>query len=134
MPFGVKNAPGTFQREMRRVLNEKLNKGVFVFIDDIIIYSRTEDEQLELIDWVLSRLEAEGYYANPGKCEFMRSQVSFLGHMVSRDGLSMQQHKVAGSTQLAGAAVSEGRARVPWTGWLLSSLCTRLRCDSSAAD
>ena len=94
MPFGVKNAPGTFQREMRRVLNEKLNKGVFVFIDDIIIYSRTEDEQLELIDWVLSRLETEGYYTNPGKCEFMRSQVSFLGHMVSRDGLSMQQHKV----------------------------------------
>ena len=94
MPFGVKNAPGSFQREMRRVLHEKLNKGVFVFIDDIIIYSRTEDEHIELIDWVLSRLEAEGYYTNPGKCEFMRSQVSFLGHMVRREGLSMQQHKV----------------------------------------
>ena len=95
MPFGVKNAPGSFQREMRRVLSGKLNKGVFVFIDDIIIYSRTEDEHLELIDWVLGRLEAEGYYANPAKCEFLRSQVSFLGHMVSREGLSMQQHKIA---------------------------------------
>ena len=95
MPFGVKNAPGSFQREMRRVLNGKLNRGVFVFIDDIIIYSRTEDEHLVLIDWVLGRLEAEGYYANPAKCEFLRSQVSFLGHMVSREGLSMQQHKVA---------------------------------------
>ena len=95
MPFGVKNAPGSFQREMRRVLHDKLNKGVFVFIDDIIVYSRTEDEHLELIDWVLGRLEAEGYYANPAKCEFLRSQVSFLGHMVSREGLSMQQHKIA---------------------------------------
>src|ERR1700722_17130088 len=73
MPFGVKNAPGSFQREMRRVLNDRLNKGVFVFIDDIIVYSRTESEHLQLIDWVLSRLEAEGYYAHPGKCQFLRS-------------------------------------------------------------
>ena len=69
MPFGVKNAPGSFQREMRRVLSGRLNNGVFVYIDDIIIYSRTEAEHIELIDWVLSRLEAEGYFANPGKCQ-----------------------------------------------------------------
>jgi predicted aspartyl protease/transposase InsO family protein len=94
MPFGVKNAPGSFQREMRRVLNGRLNKGVFVFIDDIIIYSRTESEHLQLVDWVLSRLEAEGYYAHPGKCQFLRSEVSFLGHIVNRGGVSMQQHKV----------------------------------------
>ncbi len=94
MPFGVKNAPGAFQREMRRVLSGRLNRGVFVFIDDIILYSRTEAEQLELIEWVLSRLEAEGYYAHPGKCQFMRREVSFLGHMVSPAGVSMQQHKV----------------------------------------
>ena len=94
MPFGVKNAPGSFQREMRRVLSGRLNKGVFVFIDDIIVYSRTEDEHIELIDWVLSRLEAEGYYANPAKCQFLRSEVSFLGHVVNRAGVSMQQHKV----------------------------------------
>ncbi len=73
-------------------------QGVFVFIDDIIMYSRTEDEHLELIDWVLGRLEAEGYYANPGKCQFMRSEVSFLGHMVSRDG------RVDAAAQGAGVA------------------------------
>ena len=94
MPFGVKNAPGNFQREMRRVLQSRLNRGVYVFIDDIIVYSRTEAEQLELIDWVLSRIEAEGYYAHPKKCEFLKSEVNFLGHMVSRAGVSMQQHKV----------------------------------------
>ena len=94
MPFGVKNAPGSFQREMRRVLRGRLNKGVFVFIDDIIVYSRMEGEHLELVDWVLSRLSAEGYYANPDKCQFLRSEVSFLGHVVSRAGVSMQQHKV----------------------------------------
>ena len=94
MPFGVKNAPGTFQREMRRVLRDRLNKGVFVFIDDIIIYSRTEAEHLELIDWVLSQLVKAGYYANPGKCQFLKSEVNFLGHVVSRAGVSMQKHKV----------------------------------------
>jgi predicted aspartyl protease len=73
MPFGVKNAPGSFQREMRRVLSGRLNKGVFVFIDDVIVYSRTESEHVELVGWVLSRLEAEGYYAHPGKCQFCDS-------------------------------------------------------------
>jgi hypothetical protein len=94
MPFGVKNAPGSFQREMRRVLQGRLNKGVFVFIDDIILYSHTEAEMVELIDWVLSRLVAEGYYAHTGKCEFLKNEVNFLGHVVSRAGVSMQQHKV----------------------------------------
>ena len=95
MPFGVKNAPGAFQREMRRVLGPRLNKGVAVYIDDVIVYSHTEAEQLELIDWVLARLAAAGYYAHPGKCEFVRREVSFLGHIVSHHGVSMQQHKVA---------------------------------------
>jgi len=94
MPFGVKNAPGSFQREMRRVLRGRLNKGVFVFIDDIIIYTRTEAEHLELIDWVLSQLEKEGYYARPDKCQFLQPEVNFLGHVVNRHGVSMQQHKV----------------------------------------
>jgi hypothetical protein len=94
MPFGVKNAPGAFQREMRRVLKEKLHRGVYVYIDDIIVYSRTEDEHIRLIDWVLSRLKEEGYYAHPGKCLFLQDEVSFLGHKVSGTGVSMQQHKV----------------------------------------
>ena len=94
MPFGVKNAPGSFQREMRRVLRERLNRGVFVFIDDIIIYSRTEAEHIELIDWVLNALKDKGYFANPDKCQFLRHEVNFLGHVVSRNGVSMQQHKV----------------------------------------
>ena len=95
MPFGVKNAPGTFQREMRRVLDGRLNRGVFVFIDDIIVYSRTEAEHVELVEFVLSQLEKEGYFAHPGKCQFLQSEVNFLGHVVNRAGVSMQQHKVA---------------------------------------
>jgi len=95
MPFGVRNAPGAFQREMRRVLRDRLHKGVEVFIDDIIIHSSTEDEHLELLQWVFQRLRGEHYYAHPKKCEFMMDEVSFLGHVVNSVGIAMQKHKVA---------------------------------------
>ena len=94
MPFGVKNAPGSFQREMRRVLSGRLHRGVYVFIDDIIVYSKAEAEHIELIDWVLRQLGKNGYFAHPGKCQFLRDEVNFLGHVVNRAGVSMQQHKV----------------------------------------
>ena len=101
MPFGVKNAPGSFQREMRRLLSGKLNHGVSVCMDDIILWSCTELERLQRIDWVLGRLKAEGYYAHPGKCQFLKSEVNFLGHVVSRRGVSMHQHEAAGGAELA---------------------------------
>ena len=95
MPFGVRNAPSTFQREMRRVLRDKLHKGIEVFVDDIIIHSRTIDEHIALIRWLLQRLRDEHYYAHPEKCEFMLNKVSFLGHVVNSVGIAVQQHKVA---------------------------------------
>jgi len=94
MPFGIMNAPATFQREMQRVLKDRLYKGVLVFIDDILIYSRSVEEHVELVEFVLRRLKEEGYYAHPDKCEFFQQQVSFLGHVVSADGVAVQQHKV----------------------------------------
>lgn len=94
MPFGMKNAPAVFQREMQRVLRDRLYNGVIVFVDDILIYSKTAEEHAELVDWVLQRLEDEGYYAHPDKCEFFESEVSFLGHVVSEKGLAVQQYKV----------------------------------------
>ena len=94
MPFGIRNAPAVFQREMQRILRDRLYKGVMVYIDDILIYSATADEHEELVEWVLRRLREEGYYAHPDKCEFFRNKVEFLGHVVSADGVAVQQHKV----------------------------------------
>ena len=56
MPFGMKNAPSVFQREMQRVLRDRLGKGVLVFIDDILIYTATVEEHELLVRWVLQRL------------------------------------------------------------------------------
>ena len=94
MPFGMKNAPSVFQREMQRVLRERLGKGLLIFIDDILIYSATVEEHEELVKWVLGRLREEAYYANPEKCEFFQHEISFLGHVISEEGISVQQHKV----------------------------------------
>ena len=94
MPFGFCNAPSVFQREMQRVLAERLMKGVVVFVDDILIYTRTVEEHAVLVEWVLTRLRDEGYIAHPDKCEFFQREVSFLGHVVNERGLAVQQHKV----------------------------------------
>ena len=94
MPFGMKNAPAVFQREMQRVFRDRLYQGVMVFVDDVLIYSETAEQHVELVEWVLRRLQEEGYYAHPDKCEFFQREVSFLGHVVSEKGVAVQQHKV----------------------------------------
>ena len=94
MPFGMKNAPAVFQREMQRVLRDRLYRGTMVFVDDILIYSKTAEEHAELVEWVLRRLLEEGYVANPDKCEFFQREISFLGHVISERGIGVQQHKV----------------------------------------
>jgi transposase InsO family protein len=94
MPFGMKNAPAVFQREMQRVLAERLGRGVLVFVDDILVHTKTVEEHEDMVRWVLRRLCEEDYYANPDKCEFFMDEVSFLGHVISARGISVQQHKV----------------------------------------
>ena len=94
MPFGMKNAPAIFQREMQRVFLAQLGKAVLVFIDDILIYTKTVEEHEEVVRWLLARLCEEGYYANPDKCEFFMKEVSFLGHVINENGIHVQQHKV----------------------------------------
>jgi hypothetical protein len=94
MPFGTANAPGTFQREMQRVLRERLDVSVMVYIDDILVFSRNAEDHAEHVEWVLNQLAKVKYFANPDKCEFFQSQVNFLGHVISAGGVAVQQHKV----------------------------------------
>jgi hypothetical protein len=94
MPFGIANAPATFQREMQRILKARLDTSVMVYIDDILIFSKDADDHAEQVEWVLEQLLANGYYANPDKCEFFQSEVNFLGHVIKEGGLAVQQHKV----------------------------------------
>jgi hypothetical protein len=94
MPFGLTNAPAYFMYLMNKVFMEYLDKFVVVFIDDILVYSRSEEEHEELLRLALQRLREHRLYAKLSKCEFWMKQVAFLGHVISKGGISVDPSKV----------------------------------------
>jgi hypothetical protein len=83
MSFGLMNAPTYFMYLMNKVFMEYLDKFVVVFINDILIYSKTEAEHEEHLRLVLEKLRANQLYTKSSKCEFWLTQVAFLGHVIS---------------------------------------------------
>ncbi|KAL4034958.1 hypothetical protein IC575_003632 [Cucumis melo] len=98
MSFGLTNAPAVFMDLMNRVFREFLDTFVIVFIDDILIYSKTEAEHEEHLRIVLQTLRNNKLYAKFSKCEFWLKQVSFLGHVVSKAGVSVDPAKIEAVT------------------------------------
>ena len=94
MPFGLTNAPVTFMDLMNRVFADFLDKFVIVFIDDILIYSKSTEEYAQHLELVLSRLEDKQLYAKFKKCEFWLDKVIFLGHVVAKEGIMVDPTKI----------------------------------------
>jgi hypothetical protein len=94
MPFGLANAPTTFMDLMNRVFHDFLDHFVVVFIDDILIYSKSLEEHEDHLRYVLQRLKEKRLYAKFSKCEFWLDKVIFLRHVVSKDGISVDPKKV----------------------------------------
>ena len=94
MPFGLCNAPATFERLMERVLGQLQWQICLCYIDDILVYSTTISEHLERLETVLSRLDQAHLKLKPKKCHFFQSKVTFLGHVVSADGISTDPAKI----------------------------------------
>ena len=87
LPFGLTNSPGTFQRYLLHVINPFLYQFALVYIDDLIIYSKTVDDHLEHIRKVLDRLAQHQLRLNPEKCQFASDTITYLGHVVSPEGV-----------------------------------------------
>ncbi|CAB4408573.1 unnamed protein product [Rhizophagus irregularis] len=94
MPFGLKNAPGTFQRLMDEILKEYIGDFVTVYLDDIMIYSRNFEEHLEHVNRVLNKLKENNMIVKLKKCQFGLRNINFLGHIVGKDGLRPDEKKV----------------------------------------
>ncbi|KAI2646676.1 Transposon Tf2-9 polyprotein [Labeo rohita] len=94
MPFGLANSPSYFQAFINEVFRDMLNRWVIVYIDDILIFSNSLTEHVRHVRAVLQRLIAHQLYAKEEKCEFHRDRISFLGYIISAEGVAMDEKKV----------------------------------------
>jgi hypothetical protein len=94
MSFGLTNASAYFMYLMNKVFMEYLDKFVVVFINDILVYSRSEEEHEEHLHLALQKLWEHRLYVKLSKCEFWMKQVAFLGHVISKGGISVDLSKV----------------------------------------
>jgi deoxyuridine 5'-triphosphate nucleotidohydrolase len=94
MPFGLCNAPATFQRAMNEIFADLIGKGLYVYIDDITIYSVTFEEHMTLLNEVLSRLRRYKFYLKPKKCTIAAHKVDLLGHVIDEEGIRPSPTKI----------------------------------------
>jgi hypothetical protein len=94
MPFGLTNAPAFFMNLMNKVLMEELDNFVVVFIDNILIYSKSREDHEHHLQMVLERLRAHQLYAKLSKCEFWLEKIAFLRHILTAEGIEVDPSKV----------------------------------------
>ena len=94
MPFGLTNAPATFQRLMESCLGELHLNWCIIYLDDVIIFSENPEEHLIRLEGVFKKLRMAGLKLKPSKCEFFKDQITYLGHIVSKNGIATDPKKI----------------------------------------
>lgn len=98
MPFGLKNAPATFQRLMDNVLSGLQGNELFVYMDDIVLYAKSLEEHEIKFERLMRRLRDANLKLQPDKCEFLRREVAYLGHIICSDGVRPDPDKIKSIT------------------------------------
>ena len=99
MPFGLTNAPATFQRLMESCLGELHLNWCIIYLDDIVVFNRTPEEHLHRLKAVFNKLKAPGLQLKPSKCHLFKQQINYLGHVVSKEGVSTDPEKITAVTE-----------------------------------
>ncbi len=94
MPFGLTNAPGTFQRLMNKILKPVLYQSTLVYLDDIIVFSKSIDDHINHLATVFKLLAINGLKLKLKKCEFFKDKIDYLGHVVSTEGVAPNEKKI----------------------------------------
>ena len=94
MPFGLRNAAPEYQRVMKITLDDLIGHGVFVYIDDVVIYAKILEEHGKIFNEVMNRLRKSSWKLEPKKCELLKHEVTYLGHIISADELNPDPKKV----------------------------------------
>ena len=94
MPFGLTNASASFQGYINKILAEKLDIFVIVYLDDILIYTDDDESHVTAVRWVLEQLRKFSLFANLKKCWFHQEEVWFLGYVVSLKGIRMEDERI----------------------------------------
>ena len=94
MPMGLSNAPATFQTLMNGIFHEYIDRFLVIYMDDLLIFSKTREEHLQHIRAVLCKLRENELFVSPKKCQFMTEETEFLGLLVGRDGIRVNPEKV----------------------------------------
>ena len=95
MPFGLCNAPATFQRLMQNFLGELNLMYCLIYLDDVIVYCKTPEEHLQRMRVVFDHLHEHGLKLKPTKCDLFRMKLIYLAHHVSKDGVKPSKKNVA---------------------------------------
>ena len=118
MPYGLCNAPATFQRLMQNCLGELNLTYALVYLDDVIVYLYTEEDHLRWLQAVFERFHEHGLKLKPSKCSFLHKQITFLGHEVSADGIRPGDLNLKGIAEMAPPAnYTEVRRFLGMTGF-----------------
>ena len=95
LPFGLTNAPAVFSQMMNRIFGDLYGISVIIYLDDIVVFSETEDQHLLDVSKVLTRMREHSLHIKFSKCEFFRSEVDFCGHTITGTGIKVSESKVA---------------------------------------
>ena len=94
MPFGLTNAPATFQRLMETCLGDLHLNWCIIYLNDVVIFSKSPEEHIQRLDAVLTKIKDAGLKLKPSKCEFFKCRIAYLGHIVSDKGIEMDPKKI----------------------------------------